>query len=143
MDMKKILFVCTGNTCRSPMAEAMLKQMAREKNIQLKVSSAGLCANVGAPISEYANKALELMGFHPVKRKAKQLTKEMTENYNLILTMTIMHKIRLIGCKNVLTLSEFTGCGEIIDPYGQPLEAYLKTAETLKECCKIILETLS
>ena len=50
--MKTVLFVCTGNTCRSPMAECLLNALAREQGAQVCAASAGLCAPDGAPASE-------------------------------------------------------------------------------------------
>lgn len=138
--MKKILFVCTGNTCRSPMAECILKQKAKQAGVKLRVSSAGLAADPGCSISPNAAAALRTLGYPVPRHKARQLTAEMLNKFNLTLTMTAAHKNALGGGKNLMTLGEFTGLGDIPDPYGGDLAVYLATAQMLERACDIILD---
>lgn len=142
--MKKILFVCTGNTCRSPMAESILSHLLKEKGIEgFEVSSCGLAAVEGQPMSENAKKALECLGFTPKEHRARMFKKDFIGEHNLILTMTDAQK-RFIGdYKNVMSIPEFTGVGDIDDPYGMGLDEYLKTAELLLKACRVILDTIS
>ena len=142
--MKKILFVCTGNTCRSPMAESILKHLIKEKNLKdIKVSSCGTNAQIGQPMSENAINALKNMNILPLKHKAKQFDEKMLENFNLILTMTKVHKDAIGNYKNVFTIGEFTSLGDISDPYGLPVENYQITAAQLLKACLIILDTIN
>ncbi len=141
--MKRILFVCTGNTCRSPMAEYLLRAALKERGIRnIRVSSAGLCAEPGQPMSVHAKKALALAGIRGGKFRSRLLTREMLEESNLILVMTESHKRALLPAKNVFTVGEFAGGGDIPDPYGGSLEEYMKTRDALRAACDRILNTI-
>jgi protein-tyrosine phosphatase len=141
--VKKVLFVCTGNTCRSPMAESILKQLLRERNIKnIRVASCGLAAGEGAPMSENARKALKEIGVRPHRHKAKNVSAELLKSCNLILTMTGAHKQSLPPVKNVFTVREFTGTEDVPDPYGGTLADYRRTAGILRRACEIVLDTI-
>ena len=141
--MKRILFVCTGNTCRSPMAEYLLKAALKEKKAKgIRVSSAGICGEVGRPMSEHAKKALSLLGIRAGKFRARQLTQAMLDESNLVLVMTQSHKRALPPAKNVFTVGEFTGGGDVPDPYGGTLEDYLRTRDALALACQTIVKTI-
>ena len=141
--MKKIMFVCTGNTCRSPMAEVILRTMLKEKKITgIKVSSAGVSPVVGQPIMPNANAALLALGFKPVKYRARQLTSLEIEEYDLIICMTEGHKRFLGSVEHVTTVAAITGLHDVDDPYGDSLDTYIKTAEYLKYACGDIISII-
>ncbi len=81
-----ILFVCTGNTCRSPMAEAIMRSLVEERGLALGVGSAGLRAE--AIIAPKAVRALQRRGIVVHERAAVQLTEEMVDDASLVLCMT-------------------------------------------------------
>lgn len=89
--MKRILFVCTGNTCRSPMAEALFRHMAKQAGLQVEVRSAGVAATDGAPISPHSRTILEKKGLTDDIRSSAVI-KEHIAWADLILTMTMNHK---------------------------------------------------
>lgn len=89
--MKRILFVCTGNTCRSPMAEAFLKGLAHEKGLILAVRSAGISTMDGLPVSTNSQYALGRRGIQH-KGSSTTLQHEALQWADLVLTMTSGHK---------------------------------------------------
>lgn len=141
--MNKIIFVCTGNTCRSPMAEIILKKILKDANVtNVKISSAGLMAVDGEKMSEYSKIALKELGFRLYGFKSKRLTPNMVKKANMVICMTNSHKESLKGFNNVYTLAEVTGTKDVIDPYGYDLSVYKKTAEQIKYACEIILKEI-
>src|SRR5947209_20053459 len=120
---KRILFVCTGNICRSPLAAALLQRALAQRGIDgLEVASAGTGAWDGAPASEGAylvglERGLDLSG-----HRARLLTRELVDQADLILTMARHHRARvdeLGGEGKVFVLGEYAGKGgdEVSDPF--------------------------
>ncbi len=119
--MKNILFVCTGNTCRSPMAEVLFRQFAQKKGVQgLNIASAGLAAVEGAEASENAVRAAAEVGCDLFHFHSHQLTPADLEAADLVVTMTPAQadKLRPLA-KQVMSIP-----GGIPDPYGGNLAAY-------------------
>ncbi|UUZ82572.1 low molecular weight protein arginine phosphatase [Paenibacillus sp. P26] len=110
--MNRILFVCTGNTCRSPMAEGMLRKMLTEQGFAgVEVKSAGVAAYEGSPMSDHAATVLKSKGC-TVSGQSTPLTEELIAWADLILTMTSSHKRHTIqlypeSVDKVFTLKEY------------------------------------
>lgn len=129
--MKRIIFVCTGNTCRSPMAEAIANKLFKEKNIVCVVSSRGLSVSLEMPISENSAKALKAHGIEYTSHTAAPLTEDDIVSADLILTMTRRLKNMLLTFApslrtKVYSIYEYiTGEDrDINDPFGQDYCAY-------------------
>ena len=129
-----ILFVCTGNTCRSPMAAALFNKIAIEKNLDVRIESAGIFANDGEGASAEAivvmkEYDIDLLGHH-----SQTINSELLEKSDLILTMTAAHKMLLdrYADNKTYTLCEFAGIdGDIPDPFGSDVDEYKMCADKL------------
>ncbi|HEY3112282.1 MAG TPA: low molecular weight protein arginine phosphatase [Gemmatimonadaceae bacterium] len=134
-----LLFVCSGNTCRSAMAEALARKIAKRRGIEdLNVSSAGTNAWDNAPATDEAllvgmERELDLTG-----HRARKLTSEIVSEADLIFVMTPGHleQVKQLGGRGkVHVIDEYasgTANQGITDPYGGDLEAYRHTADILE-----------
>lgn len=129
----RVLFVCTGNTCRSPMAAALLSHMAeRDTPPRFTADSAGLFATEGAPMSENAVAALRGMGITPPSHTARRVTRAQLENTDLIVGLTASHAMELAMRAPDLVERITTLPMDIADPYGGDAEVYARCAEQLR-----------
>ena len=143
MKKKRIIFVCTGNTCRSPMAEIILKNKLKLAGVtDIIVSSAGLSATPDSKMSTNSATALKKLGYKPYGFKSKQLTRKMVEKADLVLCMTASHKQYLSGFDNVFTVKEVVGGEDVFDPYGCDLAVYMEVSRIIEDACNIILNNI-
>ncbi|AZK45861.1 low molecular weight protein arginine phosphatase [Paenibacillus lentus] len=114
----RILFVCTGNTCRSPMAEAIFRKLAREREFHAEVSSAGVATVEGLPISRHAEDVLKDLGIKD-QITSTPLHAELIEWADLILTLTQGHKRQAVAnfpekADKIFTLKEYVEEDEVV-----------------------------
>lgn len=142
-----LLFVCTGNTCRSAMAEELMHCMTRQLDIDdLEVNSAGTDADAGLPASYGACAVIAERGGDLFNHAAVPLTRGHIEDADLVLTMGASHKARVLQlCPEaegkVHTLLGYTTGRDqdIEDPFGGGQDVYLKTLDQIELALVVLL----
>lgn len=144
---QKLIFVCTGNTCRSPMAEAIYRSLDKTNN--MKVMSRGIVVLFAEPINPKADIILTKYELSLPNHIAKGLKSSDIDDTTLILTMTENQKKKVIEtfdiAQNIYTIKEFAGeIGDVVDPYGGTLieyeECYVELARLVKKSIYKLLE---
>ena len=141
MGVKKILFVCTGNLCRSPMAAGLMRQRLAAAGLDghVQVASAGVYAIPGRPASAYAVDVMAERGVDISQHRSRDLTLADIERADLILVMEEAHRRSIFHLapqhlRKVFLLSEMAGRHhDIEDPYGDPIEEYRRCADELED----------
>lgn len=138
--MKKILVVCTGNICRTPMVKALLeREIARVQLAdRVSVDSAGTYAMVDAPASAGSVQAMTDRGLDIAEHEGKQITAELVRQADLILVMEERHRRTIFvtwpqALSKTFLLSEMAGAhADVADPYGMAQAEYDKAADIIE-----------
>ncbi len=139
--MKRILYVCTGNTCRSPMAQGLTNKYAKEHGLDISAISAGIFAEENLGISENANKVLHKEGIDMSYHKARQITEGDIENASVIICMTRQHALAVVSIyPQSASKIHVIGKGGISDPYGGNEEMYRLCMESIKQYIPRVIE---
>jgi protein-tyrosine-phosphatase len=151
MSQMRILFVCTGNTCRSALADALARKVVVERGLpEMEVQSAGTSAWDGAPASDGAllvglERALDLS-----QHRSQTLTRELVRDADLVLAMGPHHLERieaLGGGGKAYLLTEFASHGAsarpVNDPIGGELDVYRATADELEQEVRRVFDRIS
>lgn len=130
----EILFVCSGNTCRSPMAEGFCKQILTDDS-KYRVSSAGTCATPGEPATQGAIIALRKHGIDISQHSSRLLTPDLVSSSKFIFVMTERHRQKVIELCHEADGKCFllSGDSEIDDPFEQGQEVYNACAEQISK----------
>ncbi len=147
----KLLFVCSGNTCRSPMAEAIARQLAADRGIRdVAFASAGTGALDGSPASDGALLVAMEHGLDVGRHRSRALTREIVGDADLVLVMGESHldRVRALGGEGkVALLTDYASGGAsargISDPFGADLDVYRRTFAELEEEIGRVLDRLA
>jgi protein-tyrosine-phosphatase len=146
----KIMFICTGNICRSAMAHWLMKKKLQEKNINnIEIYSSGIYAENGDTSTEEAIEVMEEYGVNLKQHKATNTAKSNIKEMDLILCMTASHKHALMQIypnlsNKIYTLKEYVGINEIDikDPWGYGIVTYRYCASEIDMCLDKLINKL-
>ena len=142
-----VLFVCTGNTCRSALAQAIFSQKSREAGLEIRFLSAGTTALEGDPASAHARTVAREKGLDLDSHVAAAVSAEHVAQADVILTMREAQKAEILarfpeaGGK-VFVIGEYLDNSghEVPDPFGLGLDEYRKTAATIEHFAHLFFE---
>lgn len=141
--MKRIVFICTGNTCRSPMAEMLFRAHGGEEKTGLRAESAGIFTQDGMQASGHAQTVAANRGGDLSAHKSRQITDEIVENAAYLVCMTAAHYDAMLerfpyAEDKLFMLADM----DIADPFGGGLKIYEETADEINEAIVALIDRL-
>lgn len=151
--IKNIMFICTGNICRSAMAEGLLKKMLKDKGItNVEVCSAGIYAETGSYASDEAIEVMKDYDVDLIPHRATNIRESNIKNMDLILCATMSHKMNIKVAypelaSKIYTIKEYaygedTLDKDISDPWGYSEVVYRKCAKEIEDALNKIVEKI-
>ena len=145
----RVTFVCTGNTCRSPMAEALLKKKCESENLDIEVLSRGTSVHTMDVINPKSLEALKNVDINNFSHTAQQINSDDVKNSDIVLTMTYNQKKELLRLYpeqkyKIFTLSEYVldTIEDITDPYGKSQIFYNFCLEEIGKLIELLGEEI-
>lgn len=150
MSRPTLIFVCTGNTCRSPLAEGLARKLAAERGLDVEITSAGTAAALGAPATDAAILVGIERGVDLSRHRSRPLLPDEIPPGAILLTMSSSHAagVRALAPKaRVYLLDEYASNGltshAIADPFGGDLNDYRRAADEIESMLDGVLDRLS
>jgi protein-tyrosine phosphatase len=146
-NVSSVLFVCLGNICRSPLAEAILRHKALQIGLRITVDSAGTGSwHVGEPPCDNAIKVAELHGLDIRDHRARQVSAEDAHRFDIVIGLDDKNvsDLKAMGMTNVYKLGAF-GCNgeDVPDPYFfDGFEGFETVFSMIERCCTELINTL-
>ncbi len=146
--MPSVLFVCTANVCRSPMAMAIFRNLVQGDQEDWQVDSAGTLAVEGVPVTTKAQVVLQNKGLDVSEHLSQTISQELIDRYDLILTMEKNHKEALTiefpqKAERIFMLSEMIGLVyDVPDPIGRSLTEFQNTYDEIEQTLKLGLDKI-
>jgi len=145
-ERRAILFVCTGNICRSPTAEGVFRSLARKAGLELRIESAGLGDwHVGQPPDERAQHHARQRGYDLSEQRARQVRRRDFEEFDLILAMDNGHLgalQRMAPAKHRAKIRLFVADRDVPDPYYGGPAGFEQVLDLVEAQCESLLEEL-
>lgn len=132
--MSKVLMVCTGNTCRSPLAQVLLQKLHPDWDVR----SAGVMAEVGSPAATHARELARQWGMDLEGHRAQSVTPELVQWADHILCLTESHLRSLTSSFPEAKAKARTLGHDISDPIGQSMAVYQRCAEQIEEALRAL-----
>lgn len=145
------MFICTGNICRSAMADGLMKKLVKEKNKDIEVYSCGIFAEDGDKPTFNAIEAIKEYGVDLREHRATNIYSSKIKDMDIILCATVSHKNNVVAIypelkDKIFTIKEYAGFDEnnldIPDPWGYNIETYRFCASTISNCLEKIIEKM-
>jgi len=142
-----LVFVCTGNICRSPMAAAIARDYARRQGYKLRTGSAGTAALVGSPATELACDAMFEIGLDISSHRARPIDASLVNDATLVVTATAGHRgfvrgLHAQASSKIVSFDDITEMGEIDDPIYGGMDEYRSVRDLLVRGMPRVLEAL-